>query len=99
MDLSSLRETLNDIDSRIVDLYLRRMETVRQVGQYKREHGLPVLDTAREQELLDRVSALAGREGDGVRALFSLLLEQSRACQLKDGEAQGVSGTQGPAGA
>ena len=39
MDLTELRDTLDDIDSRIVELYEKRMEICAQVAEYKIETG------------------------------------------------------------
>ena len=50
MDLSVLREQLDEIDAQIVELYEDRMDVCRQVAEYKIETGKKVLDKAREQE-------------------------------------------------
>lgn len=85
MDLQELREIINGIDDEIVALYIRRMETAAQIGAYKREHGMQVLDAGREQALLNRVGEEAGEKyAEGVRALFTLLMAQSRALQAHE---------------
>ena len=82
MEIQNLRKTIDEIDDGIVDLYRRRMETVREISRYKREKGLPVADPAREEQLLDRVAERAGAENaEGIRELFRLLMAQSRARQ------------------
>ena len=86
MDIQELRQQIDAIDRELVALYCRRMETARAIGQYKRENGLPVLDSQREQELLDRVAKLAGEENEqDIRALYRLLMDQSKQRQLTDG--------------
>lgn len=47
MDLTELRDTLDDIDSRIVELYEKRMEICAQVAEYKIETGKRVFDKER----------------------------------------------------
>ena len=85
MELKELRKAIDEIDNGIVDLYTRRMETVREVGRLKRSEGRPVADSERERELLNRVGERAGAENeDGIRALFGFLLAQSRTRQLLD---------------
>ena len=85
MDLQEMRNTIDAIDDEIIALYIRRMETAAQVGAWKREHGVQVLDAGREQALLRRVGEKAGpRYAEGVQALFTLLMAQSRALQEKD---------------
>ncbi len=83
MDLQELREKINGIDRDIVSLYRKRLETADAIGAWKRENGVPVYDPVRERQLLNKVAELAGEEyEDGVRALFSFLISQSRTRQL-----------------
>ena len=85
VNLQELREEINGIDREIVDLYRRRLETAEAIGAWKRENGVPVYDPGRERQLLDRVAEMAGEEHEnGVRALFSFLIAQSRTRQLLD---------------
>ena len=85
MDIQELRTQIDRVDDEIVRLYGERMELARQIGQYKKERGLPVLDPERERNLLDRVGEKAGKENEnGVRELFGLLMAQSRALQTQD---------------
>ena len=87
MTMDELRARMDRIDSEMVRLYAERMETARQIGRLKREHGLPVRDPKREEELLRRVEQEAGEENrEGVRALFTLLMAHSRDRQIRDGE-------------
>ena len=89
-EISELRKQIDAIDRELVELYRRRMETVGAIGQYKREHGLPVLDSGREKSLLDKVAKQAGEAyEEGIRELYQLLLEQSRRHQERDGGAEG----------
>lgn len=89
MEIQDLRKTIDEIDDGIVELYRRRMETVREISRHKREKGLPVADPAREEQLLDRVAERAGAENaEGVRELFRLLMSQSRARQQAERKAE-----------
>ena len=85
MDIQELRQQIDAIDRELVSLYCRRMETARIIGQFKRQNGLPVLDSERERELLNKVAELAGKENEqGIRAIYRLLLDQSKQRQLSD---------------
>ena len=85
MDIQELRTQIDRIDNELVRLYRERMETAREIGRYKREHRLPVLDPERERKLLDRVGEAAGEEyRDDVRDLFSFLMARSRNWQEHD---------------
>lgn len=54
MNLDELRTQIDQIDLLIQDLFKKRMALSKQIGIYKREHQLPVLDTKRELELLEQ---------------------------------------------
>ncbi len=82
LDLNELREEINQTDREIVELFKKRMAVAASVAQYKKEHGLPVLDAARERSLLSRISDMAGEEFDGyARTLYHTMLDVSRAYQ------------------
>ena len=86
MTIQELREKIDGIDSEMIRLYAERMETAHQIGQYKKENGLPVQDSERERILLNKVAQEAGEKNEqGIRALFSFLIAQSRTNQLLDG--------------
>ncbi len=86
MDIQELRGKIDRVDDELVRLYGERMELAREIGRYKRENNLPVLDTERERNLLNRVGEKAGAENEnGVRALFGFLMAQSRTNQMLDG--------------
>ncbi len=93
MDMQELRGEIDRIDSELVRLYGERMQVAREIGRYKRENELPVMDTERERNLLNRVAEAAGAENaNGVRALFNFLLSQSRTEQLVAGKQRSALG-------
>ena len=79
MELSDYRNQLDQIDGQLVALFKQRMETVKQVADYKREHNTPVLAAGRERDILYRVTGLCGEElQEYTKILYSTLLELSR---------------------
>lgn len=79
MELQDYRTQLDQIDDQIVSLFTQRMETVRNVADYKKEHNTPVLHAGRERDILYRVTGACGEElQEYTRILFSTLLELSR---------------------
>ena len=84
MDLMELREQINEIDREMLDLFLRRMQVSSNVAEYKRKNGLPVLDAARERELLANIAQQAGEDLDEYAVvLYSTILSLSRSYQHK----------------
>ena len=84
MDLNQLRNEIDEIDREMVSLFLRRMNASAQVAEYKREHGMAVLDSARERALLEKISRLSGDEFEEYsRTLYATILSLSRSHQYK----------------
>ena len=78
-ELQNLRRDIDEIDSGLVELFRRRMEVTRRVGEYKRERGVPVLDQARERQVLQNKGELAGDElRPAVITLYQTILALSR---------------------
>ena len=84
MEISQIRNEIDQIDKQLVALFAQRMALSAQVAQYKSEHNLPILVPAREREILANVAEQAGSElGGYARVLYSLLFELSRGYQSK----------------
>jgi len=85
MELTELREQIDEIDAKIVELYEKRMEVSRQVAEYKLGTGKKVFDRQREAEKLSRVKALTHNEwnGRGVQELFEQIMSMSRKLQYR----------------
>ena len=92
MELQDYRARLDQIDDQLVALFKQRMETVKQVADYKKEHNTPILASSRERDILYRVTGLCGEElREYTKILYSTLLELSRDYQedrLSTGESK-----------
>ena len=81
--LGELREALDKIDNEIAELYEKRMEVCRKVGEYKVKSGKKVFDRQREKEKLADVMSKV--EGDfnkkGIQELYQQLMSMSRKLQ------------------
>lgn len=58
-DLAALRQRLDEADRALFAAFDERMALSDKIGAYKRAHGLPVLDAAREGEKRARIAAAA----------------------------------------
>jgi len=64
------------------DWLCRRMEITKKVAAYKKENNLPVYHPQREQAVIEKVSALGGREySDALAAVYQCIMGQSKALQ------------------
>lgn len=55
MKLTDIRIQINEIDDQLKELFLLRMRHVQDVAEYKAKHGMPILDSQREQEMVERL--------------------------------------------
>lgn len=54
--IEELRKEINEIDNELKSLFLKRMDIVKGVAEYKIANNLPVLDQKREDEMIERLS-------------------------------------------
>lgn len=52
--MEHLRERIDIIDESIQNLFLERMEVVKNVALFKKENNLPVYDEKREQDIIKK---------------------------------------------
>lgn len=52
--LASLRDKIDTVDQRLIELLAERMKLVHEVGAVKREHGLPIYVPEREAQMIAR---------------------------------------------
>lgn len=82
LDLNALRAKIDDINHRMVQLFVERMNVSMDIAKYKLENGLPVLDKERERAILNRMALEAGEPfEDYTQVLFRTLFELSRSYQ------------------
>lgn len=79
--LQEYRKEIDRIDDTLVKAFRERMEVAAKIAAYKKENGLPVLDSSRERLKLKEIAEQAGDMEDYARVLYALLFELSRAYQ------------------
>ena len=60
--LETLRQEIDSIDAQIFDLFEQRIAVAKQIGAYKKEQDLTVLDSSRENAKRDQVKATVSNE-------------------------------------
>lgn len=81
MALDNLREEIDEIDDRIIELFNKRMQAVEKVAEVKKENGIGISNKKREREILSRISAKSSVHETYIRALFSTIFDISRSYQ------------------
>jgi len=84
--IKQLRHQIDSLDNELMDLLSKRMRVCREIGQYKKEHNIQVLQTGRYNEILDKrgvQGALSGMSQDFVKQIFEHIHEESVRQQLE----------------
>ena len=82
MDMKTYRKKIDDIDQELVRLFRERMETAKEIADYKKANNLPILDAGREREkLADVCSRVPAELRNYTSVLYSSLFELSRSYQ------------------
>lgn len=84
-DLLELRDEIDVIDQKIVELYQQRMAIAQEVAAYKIENGKKVFDREREISKLNKLTAQGDTEFNrhGIRELFEQIMSISRKRQYQ----------------
>lgn len=81
-DIKDCRAEIDGLNRTLVEAFCRRMAVSEEVAAYKREHGLPIHDRAREREILADMADLAGEDYRyAAKLLFTVMMDLSRARQ------------------
>ena len=78
--LSTLRSQIDEIDSQLVDLLGKRMRISREIGQYKKEHGMNIIQSDRFNEILEKrcaQGALLDIDSTCVKSIFEAIHQES----------------------
>ena len=54
MSLEEYRAELDKVDKVLEENFVRRMQIVAKIGEYKRQNGIPTLDAGREAKVLEK---------------------------------------------
>ena len=85
-NITALRKQIDEIDNSLIDILSKRMRISREIGQYKKEHSMTILQTARYSEILDKRGAqasLLGIDPECVKKIFESIHEESVNQQMK----------------
>lgn len=84
--LSALRKQIDQYDDQLIELLAKRMRVSREIGMFKKEHGMTVLQTGRYTEILEKrgaQGALCGIGADCIKEIFEAIHEESVRQQLE----------------
>lgn len=84
--LSILRQQIDELDNELLEVLNKRMRVSREIGQYKKEHRMPVLQIVRHDEIMQSRVKLAsemGMDPEFMRTVLSAIHEESVRQQIE----------------
>lgn len=85
-NLHELRSQIDECDNNLIEVLAKRMRVAREIGTYKKEHCMQILQTGRYNEILDKrgaQGALCGMDADFIKKVFEAIHEESVRQQME----------------
>ena len=85
-NLSELRKQIDECDNNLIEELAKRMRIAREIGTYKKEHDMTILQTGRYNEILDKrgsQGALCGLDPEFIKKVFEAIHEESVRQQME----------------
>ncbi|NDV66359.1 bifunctional 3-deoxy-7-phosphoheptulonate synthase/chorismate mutase type II [Bacteroides sp. 224] len=79
-NLNELRKQIDECDNNLLAELAKRMRIAREIGTYKKEHNMPVLQAGRYNEILDKYAIQAtscGLDPEFIKKVFEAIHEES----------------------
>ena len=84
--ITMLRKQIDEIDNQLMGLLSKRMRVCREIGQFKKEHNMTVLQASRYNEILSKrgaQGALSGMAPEFIAKVFENIHEESVRQQIE----------------
>jgi chorismate mutase len=82
-NIGALRQAIDEIDEKIMELINQRLSLAKQVGDFKKQGGIQITDSDREKEIMKRL--LEKNNGpmrdNGLRNIFGAIIAEGRNVQ------------------
>jgi chorismate mutase len=82
----NLRSAIDTVDKRIIELLQERATLAREIGQVKKELGLPILDPAREGKMRRKLTdgPVGPMDTEHLVRIYEVIMAESRRLQEED---------------
>jgi len=79
----NLRSAIDTVDRRIIELLQERSNLAREIGQVKKEIGMPILDPAREGKIRKKLASGASgpMDADALVRIYEVIMSESKRLQ------------------
>ena len=84
--IQQLRKQIDELDNQLMEILSKRMGICREIGNYKKEHNMTVLQASRYNEILEKrgvQGSLSGMAPEFVAKVFESIHEESVRQQIE----------------
>ncbi|HLC87692.1 MAG TPA: chorismate mutase [Patescibacteria group bacterium] len=99
--IKDLRSKINEIDKKLLDLIIERLQVVREIGREKSKKGIGIIDKNREQEIFKKLIGQAEKQEidpEIIRKIWKMLMKLSYEIEASSELDQGAVGEGGKNG-
>ena len=85
-NLNELRKQIDECDNSLIQVLSKRMRVAREIGTYKKEHNMTILQTGRYNEILEKRGSqgiLCGMDSEFIKKVFEAIHEESVRQQME----------------
>ena len=80
-ELIKLREEVDQVDDKLIEVLRERFKIVEEIGKCKSKNSLQIHDEKREQEIIEKIYKKSGFSKEFTGKLFSLLFSEAKNVQ------------------
>ena len=78
-DIETIREKIDMIDREVFQLLINRLNAVTDIGEIKKQEGLPILDEGREQAIYNKIDSLfSEKEATFLKNIYQSIITESK---------------------
>lgn len=78
-DIETIREKIDTIDKEVFQLLINRLNAVTDIGEIKKQEGLPILDESREQAIYNKIDSLfSEKEATFLKNIYQSIITESK---------------------
>ena len=78
-EIETIRKKIDTIDREVFQLLIDRLNAVTDIGEIKKQKGLPILDQSREQAIYDKIdSSFSEKEATFLKNIYQSIITESK---------------------
>ena len=78
-EIETIRKKIDTIDQEVFQLLIDRLNAVTDIGEIKKQEGLPILDEGREQAIYNKIDSLfSKKEATFLKNIYQSIITESK---------------------